>query len=249
MTHYDGGFRAHSQPEEEGTFILTPGAEWGLHFATTQEWIHGNLANYSLQVTPSGPSSCHVTFRDPQDPDAGASFDLPETSSATVDEALPSDEPDRWIWGLIARYRLRASAAGPSSCHVTVTDVQLPTVSAGLDLPETSLEVFQQELRRQLQAPQQSPPLVTPDGKWVSYDGGDHYVANTGSLTAPPPTRPVSAPQSASEQYYAGKLRGQRHRRAARLIGTTACCGIPCLLTTTLVLGLMSAALLFLARI
>jgi hypothetical protein len=30
-----------------------------------------------------------------------------------------------------------------------------------------------------------SPPLVTPDHKWVSYDGGDHFVAYTAPQPAP----------------------------------------------------------------
>jgi hypothetical protein len=35
--------------------------------------------------------------------------------------------------------------------------------------------------------------------------------------------------KSASERYYEGKLRGQRNRRVGRAVGTTLCCGIPCL--------------------
>jgi hypothetical protein len=35
--------------------------------------------------------------------------------------------------------------------------------------------------------------------------------------------------KSASEKYFEGKLRGQRNRRVGRAVGTTLCCGIPCL--------------------
>jgi hypothetical protein len=66
------------------------------------------------------------------------------------------------------------------------------------------------------------------------------------------PTPTASAPvarargQGAAEKYYARKNRNQRRRSVVRFVGTTTCCGIPCLITLMLVMG---AVALILARI
>jgi hypothetical protein len=55
--------------------------------------------------------------------------------------------------------------------------------------------------------------------------------------------------ESEAEQYYRHKNAARRKRKVFRAGAATACCGIPCLLTSTLILGLMSATLLLLVRI
>jgi len=46
---------------------------------------------------------------------------------------------------------------------------------------------------------------------------------------------------SASERYYEGKLKKQRNRKITRAVGTTACCGVPCLLVAlALVVGIVA---------
>jgi hypothetical protein len=51
--------------------------------------------------------------------------------------------------------------------------------------------------------------------------------------------------ESEAEKYYRRKNAAQKKRKIGRAIGTTACCGIPCLLTSTLI---GSVAVLILIR-
>lgn len=48
----------------------------------------------------------------------------------------------RWIHGGWVRYPMVASETGPASCHVTITDTEDLSISAGLDLPRTSAQQF-----------------------------------------------------------------------------------------------------------
>lgn len=54
----------------------------------------------------------------------------------------------RWIYGGWNRYPLTASETGANSCHVTITDVQDPSVSCGFDLPATAASQFTEALER-----------------------------------------------------------------------------------------------------
>jgi hypothetical protein len=55
--------------------------------------------------------------------------------------------------------------------------------------------------------------------------------------------------ESEADEYYRHKNAARRKRKVVRAGATTACCGLPCLLTSTLILGLMSTALVLLVRI
>jgi hypothetical protein len=64
----------------------------------------------------------------------------------------------------------------------------------------------------------------------------------------PTPTVPAARTQgqSEAEKYFARKNRNQRRRSVVRFVGTTTCCGIPCLITLMIVMGAIG---LILARI
>jgi hypothetical protein len=194
-----------------------------LHFEGTGKWFHTGTGRAPLEVVPTGTNSCHVTYRDTQDPKNAAAFDLPDTEAAVLHAALELYQPDRWIYASINRYPLRATETGPSSCHVTAQDVQLPAVSAGFELPAASVEVFQQELRRQLQLAS-TPPVQQPQ----SASG----------------KRPRQAgPQSPTDKYFQRRLNRRRNWRIAEAAGTTACCGFPCCLVVVVALALVVATL------
>jgi hypothetical protein len=219
LSDYDGASRFHRKPEPSGTFVLTPDARWELHFEGSSRWIHGGTGRFQFEAIPSGPSSCHVRLRDPEDPEAGAEFDLHDTSVTEFQTAVTRHLPDRWVFDGIQRYPMRVTKTGPSSCHVTVQDVQLPTVHAEFDLPETSVEAFQEGLRTQIVAPPLSP-----------------------QTTAKASRNPSAPQQSASERYFEQKLRSRQHWRAARMVGTTACCGIPCLVVALVLVAVVASA-------
>lgn len=92
FANYDGGLPSHPKPEPGGTLVLTANGRWELHYAggfgRRDRWIYGGIQRYPFTITEASPSSCHVTMRDTQNPEVAASFDLPETSVAALEEAL-----------------------------------------------------------------------------------------------------------------------------------------------------------------
>jgi hypothetical protein len=52
-----------------------------------------------------------------------------------------------------------------------------------------------------------------------------------------------------SEKYFKRKNAARRKRKIGRAIGTQACCGIPCLISLTLMLGVLATVLLALTRL
>jgi hypothetical protein len=63
----------------------------------------------------------------------------------------------------------------------------------------------------------QAPPVMrTADGRWISYDGGDHFynAANAPPPPPPPPSRPVQQPRPVPSDVANGLLRlSELHRR------------------------------------
>ena len=48
-----------------------------------------------------------------------------------------------WVFGKMTRFAFQATATGPSSCHVTMRDIQTPTAQAEFDLPTIAASVAQ----------------------------------------------------------------------------------------------------------
>ncbi len=92
FANYDGGLPSHPKPEPSGTLALTANGRWELHYAggfgRRDRWIYGGIQRYPFTITETSPSSCHVTMHDTQNPEVAASFDLPDTSVAALEEAL-----------------------------------------------------------------------------------------------------------------------------------------------------------------
>jgi hypothetical protein len=59
----------------------------------------------------------------------------------------------------------------------------------------------------------------------------------------------VRANMTESEKYFKRKNAAQRKRKIGRAVGTTACCGIPCLISLTLMLAVLATLLLALPRL
>lgn len=87
LATYDGGLPWHPTPESDGALVVKPD-RWELRFVGTDQWAYGAISRLPLEVRATGPHSCHVTIRDIQDPNVGASFDLPGTPATRVEEAL-----------------------------------------------------------------------------------------------------------------------------------------------------------------
>lgn len=88
IANYDGGLSPHPSPEAKGDLTLNPDGKWYLVFANSRGSIYAPARRYALQVTPTGPSSCHATVRDRQDPSVRATFDLPKTSATVFQQAM-----------------------------------------------------------------------------------------------------------------------------------------------------------------
>jgi hypothetical protein len=88
IANYDGGMSIHPSQEAKGDLTLNPDGNWYLLFANLRGSVHAPAGRYPLDVTPTGPSSCHATIRDKQDPSVRAAFDLPRTSAPVFQQAL-----------------------------------------------------------------------------------------------------------------------------------------------------------------
>jgi hypothetical protein len=77
--------------------------------------------------------------------------------------------------------------------------------------------------------------------------------ASTVRIEAPPSAqlpRTTGSPHMAeSEKYFRRKNAAQRKRKIGRALGTTACCGLPCLISLTLMLGVLATLLLALMHL
>jgi hypothetical protein len=81
---------------------------------------------------------------------------------------------------------------------------------------------------------ERNPALVESPEEW-------HSPVPTGPLVAGAAWQPMASGESEAEKYYRRKNRAARKRKIGRAAATTACCGIPCLLTATLLIGMVVA--------
>lgn len=93
IRNYDGGLPLDRKPHRDGTFVLTAGGGWQLHFVLTRRWLYGPCAGYRFEVTATAPSSSRVTMRSVGDSGVAASFELPEDSADDVRQCLPAPVP------------------------------------------------------------------------------------------------------------------------------------------------------------
>lgn|GEM_PF-5605846 len=212
IANYDGSSPFHKKREAAGQLVFTPESRWELHFEGTSRWFWAGVTRCPLEVTPTGPASCRVSYQDVQDPKNAAAWDLPETEAAALEAALDLYQADRWIFGGIRRYPLRATGTGSSSCHVAIQDVQLPTAACGFDLPSTSAPQFENELRRQLQAVATNPVTAarssgTTPGKALAA-GPIGPVVSMQRVEAPPSGRYQSSFTATCRHQALGAWRG-----------------------------------------
>ena len=94
FVNYDGGMSSHHIAEPWGTLVLpSNGDQWELHWGPESKvYSHGGLANHSIDIEATGPSSCRVLIRDIQKPLEAASFELPENAATELETALKERE-------------------------------------------------------------------------------------------------------------------------------------------------------------
>ena len=117
MANYDGGLTFHSTPEARGKLVLVPGGKWELHYGgrlvLRDRWMHGSIQRYPFEVTATGTTSCHVTMRDKLNTALMASFDLPNTSSSTLERTLHAQQGSLLVSGPVAGKPTAPSATSP----------------------------------------------------------------------------------------------------------------------------------------
>jgi|SRR5580658_6102236 hypothetical protein len=92
LANYDGGCPFYPKTESSGTLTVKDG-KWELRFPGPDHFFHGGLVRYPMTVTETGPKSCYVKMADKDDPTPTWSFELPETSMATLDAAVKAALP------------------------------------------------------------------------------------------------------------------------------------------------------------
>jgi len=96
FSNYDGGFPLHSSPEKRGTLKFVD-AQWQLHFAKGEPFVHGGVGRYPMQITTAtqwgGRYSCWVTMTDKEDPTISAKFRIEGMSADQFTTSMARHQP------------------------------------------------------------------------------------------------------------------------------------------------------------
>lgn len=83
VANYDGRLKAVPEAGLSGKLEIKPDGTWELDFGFRKK-VSGQFLVLPLVVTPLSEQSSQVTIRQPQDPNYGVRFELPETPAAVI---------------------------------------------------------------------------------------------------------------------------------------------------------------------